>query len=275
MATVRWHLDELTGATLVLRLVNLTTGAISNGAGDDELEEGSNGLRTASVEESLSGWHKAYADEGGEVSASGFVNMSEASPVVVETIASTQPIGTGARTVAITVNDGTDPIEAATVRLTQGAESYALSTNASGLVTFNVDDATWQVGITKAGYSFAGASLVVNGNEAQTYSMTAVAITPSDPGATTGYLTVRDGAGEAVAGETVQVKVTKLANGTTGSGIDNPLVTGTTDVVGLVEFPGLPRLATYEVRIGEGKWFRGVTADAATTPLAGVLGVAE
>lgn len=100
-------------------------------------------------------------------------------------------------------------------------------------------------------------------------------ITPSDPGMTTGYLTVRDSAGEVVAGETVQVKVMKFANGTTGSGIDNPLVTGTTDSEGLVEFPGLPRLATYRVRIGEGEWFRGITADASTTPLSAALGVAE
>ncbi len=103
-----------------------------------------------------------------------------------------------------------------------------------------------------------------------------IVLTPSDPGATTGYLTVRDNAGDAVPDVTVSVQIMKLANGTTGSGIDNPLATGITDVNGLVEFPGLPRLATYRSKIGtNGQWFRGVTEDADTTPLAGVLGVAE
>lgn len=99
-------------------------------------------------------------------------------------------------------------------------------------------------------------------------------ITPSDPDETTGYLTVQT-EGEPVPDVVVSVQIMKLANGTTGSGIDDPLATGITDVSGLVEFPGLPRLATYRVRIGEGAWFRGVTLDADTTPLAGVLGLAE
>ena len=190
-------------------------------------------------------------------------------------IGPTNGSGTGARTVTITVNDGTTALQAANVRFTQGIESYVQSTNASGIATFNLDDATWTVSITKAGYSYAGTTLVVNGTEAQTYSMTAVTVTPSDPGATTAYVTVRDSAGAAAPDITVQVEVMRFANGTTGSGIDNPLATGTTDADGYVEFVGLPRLATYRVRIGEGEWFKGVTADAATTPMAGVLGVAE
>lgn len=97
---------------------------------------------------------------------------------------------------------------------------------------------------------------------------------PVIPGTTTGQITVRN-AGVAQQGVTVEVEIRKLANGTTGSGIENPLSSGTTDVDGYVEFTGLPRLATYRVRIGEGKWFTGVTLDADTTPLAGVLGLAE
>jgi hypothetical protein len=99
-------------------------------------------------------------------------------------------------------------------------------------------------------------------------------ITPSDPDETTGYLTVQT-EGDPTPDVVVSVQVMKLANGTTGSGIDNPLATGITDSNGLVEFPGLPRLATYRVKIGSGQWFRGVTLDAATTPLVGSLGVAE
>lgn len=189
-------------------------------------------------------------------------------PVAVFT---TVGAGTGARTVTITVNDGSNPLEAARVRLTQGTESLVLTTNASGIATFNIDDATWTVAITKAGYSFSGASLVVDGDEDETYSMTLTVVVPADPELTTAFLTLSP----AVEGAIVQVEILKLANGTVGSGINNPLSTGTTDAQGYVEFTGLPRLATYQVRIGDGKWFKGVTLDADTTPLAGVLGVAE
>lgn len=183
--------------------------------------------------------------------------------------------GSGARTCTLTVNDGTTVLQNAKVRVTQGSESYVQSTNASGVVVFYLDDATWSVTITKPGYSFAGASLVVNGTEAQTYSMTSVVVTPGDPDTTTAYITIRDGADDPVSGATVQIQVLKFANNTTGTGIDNPLVTGTTDVSGYVEFPGLPRLARYQVRVGDGEWFKGTTLDADTTPLAAVLGVAE
>jgi hypothetical protein len=104
--------------------------------------------------------------------------------------------GTGARTIAITVDDGTDPIEGASIRFTKGAESYVQQTNVSGQATFNLDDGTWTVAITEAGYTFTGTTLVVDGDETPTYSMTAVSITPAaGPDQTTGYLTTRNGQG--------------------------------------------------------------------------------
>ncbi len=181
----------------------------------------------------------------------------------------------GARTVTITVNDGSTVLEGARVRLTSGAETYVHSTDASGHATFNIDDATWTVAISRAGYTFAGASLVVSGDTTHTYSMSQVSFTPSDPGETTGFITVLTSAGAADPDIDVQVRVLKLENGTTGSGINNPLASGTTDADGYVEFPGLPRLATYEISINGGKWFKGTTLDADSTPLVGSLGPAE
>jgi hypothetical protein len=58
--------------------------------------------------------------------------------------------GSGARTVTITVNDGTTALQNARVRLTEGANTYTGNTNASGVIVFNVDDATYTVGITKS-----------------------------------------------------------------------------------------------------------------------------
>lgn len=81
--------------------------------------------------------------------------------------------GSGARTVTVTVNDGLgNLLQNAVVRMTEGANSYRALTNASGVAVFNLDDATYVVAITKAGYSYSGTTIVVNGTETATYSMT-------------------------------------------------------------------------------------------------------
>ena len=82
--------------------------------------------------------------------------------------------GSGARTCVIAVNDGATALESAKVRVTKGAESYVLDTDVSGQCTFNLDDGSWTVAITLAGYTFSGDTLVVDGDEAATYSMTAI-----------------------------------------------------------------------------------------------------
>jgi hypothetical protein len=90
--------------------------------------------------------------------------------------------GTGARTVTITVNDGTTVLQNATVRMTEGANTFTALTNVSGVAVFNLDDATYTVSITKAGYSYSGTTLVVNGTETATYSMTVVSTpAPTQP----------------------------------------------------------------------------------------------
>jgi len=80
--------------------------------------------------------------------------------------------GLGARTAVVTVDDGSSPLQNAQVRLQNGPEIYILTTNALGQVTYNLDDATWSVAITKPGYSFDEVALVVDGDINPTYSMT-------------------------------------------------------------------------------------------------------
>jgi hypothetical protein len=90
--------------------------------------------------------------------------------------------GSGARTITVTVDDGTTAVQSAIVRLTKGVETYTATTNASGLATLNIDDGTWIVSITRSGYSFSGASLVVTASASVTYSMSiVVVVAPSDP----------------------------------------------------------------------------------------------
>lgn len=183
--------------------------------------------------------------------------------------------GSGAYVVTITVNDGVTALQNATVRLTDGGNSYTATTDVSGVASYSLDNATYTVSITKGGYSFTPTTLAVSGATSHAYSMTAVSVTPSDPGQTTGYVTIYTAEHVAASGATVEIQILKLANGTTGSGIDDPLLSGTTNGSGYVEFTGLPRLATYQARVNGGKWAKGVTLDASSTPLAGVLGLPE
>jgi hypothetical protein len=161
--------------------------------------------------------------------------------------------GSGARTVVITVNDSTTALESARVRVTKGALSYALSTSVAGIATFNLDDGTWVVSITLAGYTYAGTSLVVNGDETATYSMTANAFTPSTrPDTVTLRYTVIDdadylpcGAGEA----TVKLKMVAPPPDA-GLAWGDGTRSDTTDANGVVEFAECPVGATYKVAVG-------------------------
>lgn len=183
--------------------------------------------------------------------------------------------GSGAYVVTITVNDGSTALQNATVRMTEGANTFEAATNVSGQASFSLDAATYTVSITKAGYEFTPTTLAVSGATTHTYSMSAMNITPSNPWQTTGYITIRDGDGNEVANAIVDVQITKYAYTDTGNGIDDPLISRTTDANGYAEFVGLPRKAKYVARVNGGPWSKGETADASTTPLVGVLGTAE
>lgn len=156
--------------------------------------------------------------------------------------------GSGAWTVTLTINDGSSPLESANVRLTKGAETYATTTNASGVATFHVDSGTWTVTATLFGHTFAGATLAISADTSHTYSMTAITITPSAAGFTTGYLTALDADGNAEPGVTFTSQVTY--NPTAGIALDTAVRSVTSDGSGLVQFPGLLLGATYRIRRG-------------------------
>lgn len=80
---------------------------------------------------------------------------------------------TGAWTIVITITDGTDPLENARVRVTNGAESYLKVTDVDGKVTFHLDTKTWAIAVTLPPYELATQSLVVSADDATTvYAMT-------------------------------------------------------------------------------------------------------
>lgn len=158
--------------------------------------------------------------------------------------------GGGARTVTITVTlDTGGNVEGATVRLTKAAESYTATTDVDGECVFNVDDGTWTVAITAAGASFAGTSLVVDGDETASYEMTAISLTASDVGKRTGYYTCYDENGVVESG--VEVQCWCYYAPSTGLALDSAVRTETSDVDGLVQFTNMIVGAKYKFRRGD------------------------
>lgn len=147
--------------------------------------------------------------------------------------------GSGARTVTVTVNDGATALQNARVRMTEGANTYVALTNASGVATFNLDDATYVVSITKQGYSYSGTTLVVNGTEAVTYSMSVVSITASDVDKVTGYWTVLDENGNEASGIVVTVRARQATRASSGVLHDAAERTATSAGNGLVQFTNM------------------------------------
>lgn len=147
--------------------------------------------------------------------------------------------GTGARTVTVTVNDGTTALQNAKVRMTSGAETYTALTNVSGVCTFNLNDATYVVSITRNGYSFSGTTLVVDGTETVTYSMSLVTITPSNVNKVTGYWTVLNENGVEAASVVVTIKARQPLRSGVGVIHDAGERTATSNANGLVQFTNL------------------------------------
>ncbi len=143
--------------------------------------------------------------------------------------------GTGANAVSITINDGSTPLTAAKVRVTQGSESYVVSTNGSGVAAFDLDDATWTVRLTKPGYTLAAQTLVVNGAESVTYSMTAVSVsTPSAPNLSVGTLLCLGTDGQEEEGAKVYFRLIE-GPGTAGYSLDATEWYETADADGQIE----------------------------------------
>ena len=76
--------------------------------------------------------------------------------------------GSGAYAITVTVTDGTSALENASVRVTEGLNSYVLQTDASGNATFSLDAATYTVNITKFGYSWTQTTRTVTAAETGT-----------------------------------------------------------------------------------------------------------
>ena len=184
--------------------------------------------------------------------------------------------GSGANVVTVTVaDDDENPLQNATVRMSEGVNSFTAATNGSGVATFALDSATYTLAITKAGYSFTPASRVVDGAEAFEEEMTQVAITPAgDPSQTVGYLTTYDAQGAAQASVVIEFQLLE-ASGDPGRSFPGVPFSSTSDANGNLTVD-LLRETRYQARRnrdgGFGEWVAFTTDDASTYQLPEVIG---
>ena len=170
-------------------------------------------------------------------------------------------LGSGANTVTITVDDGSSDLENATVRMVEGATVVVGQTDSNGDIAFSLDDATYAITITKAGYSFTPTTQVVSGTTSATHSMTLVASSPPASALkSTGRTIVYDENGDPESGVEVSCEMT-AGPGTAGQVLDTKVRTETSAVTtGLVEFEGLIQGATYRIWRGGASGAVGATA---------------
>lgn len=158
-------------------------------------------------------------------------------------------VGTGSRIVTITVNDGATVIQGALVRIfLNSSDNQVGATNASGVIAFSsCGDGTYTVVISYPGYTFTPTTLSVTANTSHTYSMTAVSLTPSAPGNTTGFTTCYAVNGSIEVGIVVFYRMIRPAKAS-GALVDGATLSVTSDNTGLVQFPNLIPGAGYEFR---------------------------
>ena len=256
------------GLTLTLKLFPKDSDTIANGASGDSATEATNrkGLYTATVTQALTNRHSAHIFSGSDLISVGFTDLSDDTNTYrvidwVDTVT-----GTGANSVTITVDDGTNPLENASVKMTSGSESYTGTTNVSGQIVFSLDTATWNVAISKAVYSFTPTTLAVSTTTTQTYSMSAIVVPASSADQVTGYLYMYDSVGVIESGARLEYKITKVGSAL-GFGYDDTLKTVTSDTNGKVELPNLFKGATYNIRRGDSKrWYAIAIPSGATDP---------
>lgn len=160
--------------------------------------------------------------------------------------------GPWAKTITIENSVGSVALENATVRLTEGADDFQVDTASAGDATFGLRSATYDIVVTKAGFTSYVGTLAVSDATGVTIQLTAtgaVAV-PSNPLLSTGVMVVYDELGAIEAGVPITVQMT-AGPGTAGYSHDTKARTANSAATtGLVTFTGLIRGATYSIRRG-------------------------
>jgi hypothetical protein len=156
--------------------------------------------------------------------------------------------GSGAYLVTVTVTDQDDnPLENATVRLTQGINAFTDKSDVDGLASFNLDAATYALGVYKDGYQFTPSSIVVTGPDNFDAELTRIVPpVPGLPSQCVCSIVTRDGHGAAQAGV---ILTFTLQGAPFPDSYATGVMTATSDVDGLLTV-NLRKGASYEGKRG-------------------------
>ena len=151
--------------------------------------------------------------------------------------------GAGANTIVVTVDDGAAALDGAIVQArTVGGSVYQAATDADGIVTFLLDDATYEIYVGKPGYEFTNPTeLVVNGDETLTISGAEFSPgLPDDPSLCRvyGWIKYPEDAGPVASRDnavTARFEQTPMLDVTAGVGFDKGKATADTDAAGYFE----------------------------------------
>lgn len=169
----------------------------------------------------------------------------------------------GAYACTWTVTDGTDPLQGAKIRFTEknGSHSIIKTTDANGQASMSLDEKTWEVSITKDGYTHSPEDHIVTSSSSTHVASFAMSTgsqvpVPSDPNLTTGVLHLVNEDGTNAVGQKASMKIID-GPGTAGYSYDNETWEVTSDANGDCIFgsltTGLIRGATYELTRGTSK----------------------
>lgn len=191
--------------------------------------------------------------------------------------------GSGARTVTVTVDDNGTLLQNATVRMTDGIFSYSALTNVSGVAVLQLDDATYAIAVSLAGYEADGgnpAAVVVNGDEVVALEMNAVVIpSPTDPTLCRLYGTFLYPSGAVAVG--IRVEATLVVNAPATASTGNTIIEKTvfvdTDSDGYAQLDVIKTSeysppATYTITVNKcGLKLQGISLTTSTQDINGLL----
>jgi hypothetical protein len=185
--------------------------------------------------------------------------------------------GSGAYACTWTINDGTTVLQNASVRFTEGSNTFTATTNSSGQCSMSLNAAVYTVSSAKDGYSFTPTTHEVTSTgstHTHTFSMTTVSITPPAlPSQSTGVLTALDAQGNPAVGVAINFILT-AGPGTDGYSHSEAEFTLTSGTGGAVS-GSFTRGATYEGWRTEGTTASFTVPDATSFTLPEILGGAS
>jgi hypothetical protein len=161
-------------------------------------------------------------------------------------------VDSGPSALTVTVDDGTDPLSGAIVRVSGTGLSRTKTTDGSGEALFAVADGDYEVIVVKPGFDSEFRTVTVSGSTPLDVTLTEISVTaPDEPYKATGNGITLDEEQEPEDGVFVSIQMVEGPD-IAGFILDGKIRTEVSADGGVVEFAGMLRGATYEIWRGPG-----------------------